>query len=132
MLAERPATSFDAAFAQNSFGESGERLRHFGQDAIAGLNDHAAMRLAAQAKVIFFDGMHEIVQLGHIQKAEGHVTFHTAASTAFPQPAPGTAPAPGPMKQVPAGELHKYLGIRTVNYVRGKGAPALIDSTLVA
>jgi len=27
--------------------------------------------------------------------------------------------------------LHKYLGIRTVNYVAGKGAPALTDSTLV-
>jgi 3',5'-cyclic-AMP phosphodiesterase len=67
-----------------------------------------------------------------IQKVEGNVTFHTADSTAFPQPAPGTAPAPGPMKEVPANELHKYLGIRTVNYVRGKGAPALIDSTLVA
>jgi hypothetical protein len=36
------------------------------------------------------------------------------------------------MKEVPAGELHKYLGIRTVNYVRGKGVPALTDSTLVA
>jgi Icc protein len=67
-----------------------------------------------------------------IQKVEGNVTFHTAASTAFPQPAPGTAPAPGPMKEVPAGELHKYLGIRTVNYARGKGVPALTDSTLVA
>jgi hypothetical protein len=67
-----------------------------------------------------------------IQKVEGNVTFHTADSTAFPQPAPGTAPAPGPMKEVPAGELHKYLGIRTVNYVRGKRAPALTDSTLVA
>ena len=67
-----------------------------------------------------------------IQKVEGNVTFHTAASTAFPQPAPGTAPAPGPMKEVPAAELRKYLGIRTVNYVRSKGAPALIDSTLVA
>ena len=66
-----------------------------------------------------------------IQKVEGNVTFHTADSTAFPQPAPGTAPAPGPMKDVPAAELHKYLGIRTVNYVRGKGAPALIDSPLV-
>jgi hypothetical protein len=31
------------------------------------------------------------------------------------------------MKDVPAGELHEYLGIRTVNYVRGKGAPARID-----
>ena len=67
-----------------------------------------------------------------IQKVEGNVTFHTAASTAFPQPAPGTAPAPGPMKQVPAGELRKYLGVRTVDYVASKGAPALIDSTLVA
>ena len=67
-----------------------------------------------------------------IQKVEWNVTFHTAASTAFPQPAPGTAPAPGPMKQLPAGQLHKYLGIRTVNYVRGKGAPALTDSSLVA
>jgi hypothetical protein len=40
---------------------------------------------------------------GHIhqvmQKVEGNVTFHTARSTAFPQPAPGTAPSPGPMAQ---------------------------------
>ena len=64
-----------------------------------------------------------------IQKVEGRVTFHTAASTAFPQPAPGTAPAPGPMK-VPAGELGKFLGIRDVDFVRGRGAPALIDSPL--
>ena len=53
---------------------------------------------------------------GHIhqvmQKVEGNVAFHTARSTAFPQPAPGTAPSPGPMK-VPAGDLGKYLGIAT-------------------
>ncbi len=67
-----------------------------------------------------------------IQKVEGNVTFHTAASTAFPQPAPGSAPAPGPMKDVAAADLRKYLGIRTVNYVPGKGAPALTDSPLVA
>jgi 3',5'-cyclic-AMP phosphodiesterase len=66
-----------------------------------------------------------------IQKVEGNVTFHTADSTAFPQPAPGAAPAPGPMKQVPAGELRKYLGVRTVDYVRSRSAPALIDRTLV-
>jgi 3',5'-cyclic-AMP phosphodiesterase len=66
-----------------------------------------------------------------IQKVEGNVTFHTAASTAYPQPAPGTAPHAGPM-QVPAGELRKHLGVRTVDYVASKGAPALIDSTLVA
>lgn len=67
-----------------------------------------------------------------IQKVEGNLTFHTAASTAFPQPAPGTAPAPGPMKEVPAGELRKYLGVRTVDYVRSKSAPALTDSPLAA
>ena len=67
-----------------------------------------------------------------IQKVEGNVTFHTAVSTAFPQPAPGSAPAPGPMKDVPAADLRKYLGIRTVNYVPGKGAPALTESPLVA
>ena len=33
-----------------------------------------------------------------IQKVEGNVAFHTARATAFPQPAPGTAPSPGPMK----------------------------------
>ena len=36
------------------------------------------------------------------------------------------------MKQVPAGDLRKYLGVRTVDYVASKGAPALTDSTLVA
>ena len=67
-----------------------------------------------------------------IQKVEGHVTFHTAASTAFPQPAPGTAPAPGPMKDVPAGALRRYLGIRNIDFVSRRGAPALIDDPLLA
>ena len=64
-----------------------------------------------------------------IQKVEGNITFHTAMGTAYPQPAPGTAPAPGPWK-VPVDQLHKYIGVRTVDYVRSKGAPALIDSPL--
>ena len=70
---------------------------------------------------------------GHIhqimQKVEGHVAFHTAASTAFPQPAPGTAPSPGPMK-VPAEELRKLLGLASVDYIRGRQALAVIDTTL--
>jgi 3',5'-cyclic AMP phosphodiesterase CpdA len=70
---------------------------------------------------------------GHIhqtmQKVEGNVTFHTAASTAFPQPKPGSAPSPGPMK-VPAEQLRSVLGIRDVNYVPGKHALAVTDSTL--
>jgi Icc protein len=70
---------------------------------------------------------------GHIhqtmKKVEGHVTFHTAMSTAFPQPEPGKAPKPGPMK-VEAGKLRDYLGITEVSYTEGKGALAVVDSTL--
>jgi Icc protein len=70
---------------------------------------------------------------GHIhqtmQKVEGNVTFHTAASTAFPQPQPGKADSPGPMK-VPAEELRGLLGITDVNFVRGQQALAIVDSKL--
>jgi Icc protein len=70
---------------------------------------------------------------GHIhqvmQKVEGNVTFHTAASTAFPQPEPGKAPSPGPMT-VPADQLRSYLGITDVNYVAGNHALAVVDSKL--
>jgi hypothetical protein len=61
-----------------------------------------------------------------IQKVEGHVTYHTAMSTAFPQPKPGEGPAPGPMK-VPADQLGKLLGTRSVNVVPGKKQLALVD-----
>ena len=70
---------------------------------------------------------------GHIhqtmQKVEGKVTFHTAMSTAFPQPAPGSAPSAGPMK-VPAEQLNSVLGITDVNYLAGKHSLAIIDSSL--
>jgi len=72
---------------------------------------------------------------GHIhqimQKVEGNVTFHTARSTAFPQPAPGTAPSPGP-KVVPAGELRGVLGITNVTYRQGSKPLAITDSTLAS
>ena len=64
-----------------------------------------------------------------IQKVEGNVTFHTAMSTAFPQPAPGTAPKPGPMK-VPAEKLHSVLGVTSVNYVQSNSTLAVVDSPL--
>ncbi len=71
---------------------------------------------------------------GHVhqtmQKVEGNVTFHTAFSTAFPQPAPGKAEGPGPMK-VPAEQLRSVLGITDVNYVQGRHALAVVDSSLV-
>lgn len=70
---------------------------------------------------------------GHIhqtmQKIEGHVTFHTACSTAFPQPQPGKADSPGPMK-VPAEQLRSVLGIAHVDYVRKRHSLAITDSTL--
>ena len=70
---------------------------------------------------------------GHIhqtlQKIEGNVTFHTAASTAFPQPEPGKVASPGPMK-VPAEQLKSVLGITDVNYVQGQHALAVVDLTL--
>jgi 3',5'-cyclic AMP phosphodiesterase CpdA len=70
---------------------------------------------------------------GHIhqiaQKVEGNLSFHTARSTAFPQPAPGTAPAPGPMT-VPAGQLESVLGVRTATFVSSRTPIALIDQPL--
>jgi amicyanin len=70
---------------------------------------------------------------GHIhqtmQKVEGNVFYHTALSTAFPQPKPGTAPSPGPLK-VPAEQLRDVLGITHVNYVAGPHTLAVVDSTL--
>ncbi len=72
---------------------------------------------------------------GHIhqlmQKVEGNVTFHTARSTAFLQPAPGAAPAPLPLA-VPADKLRSVLGIRTVVYTQGKELLAVTDQTLAS
>ncbi len=70
---------------------------------------------------------------GHIhqvvQKVEGNVAFHTVASTAFPQPAPGTAPHAGPMV-VPAGKLKSVLGIAEVRYISRHSHLAIVDSSL--
>jgi len=70
---------------------------------------------------------------GHIhqimQKVEGNVSFHTAMSTAFPQPTPGTAPSPGPMTVDPQ-RLKSVLGIANVTFVPGRAALAIVDATL--
>ncbi len=70
---------------------------------------------------------------GHIhqvvQKVEGNVAFHTATSTAFPQPAPGKAPSAGPMV-VPAGQLRNVLGVTEVRYVARQSHLAVVDSSL--
>ena len=70
---------------------------------------------------------------GHIhqvvQKVEGNVAFHTACSTAFPQPAPGSAPHAGPMV-VPAGKLKSVLGVTDVQFVSRRSHLAIVDSAL--
>jgi Icc protein len=70
---------------------------------------------------------------GHIhqvmQKVEGNVAFHTAMSTAFPQPAPGTAPSPGPLTVEPE-RLRSLLGLTSVTYHQGHHALAVVDSAL--
>ena len=88
----------------------------------------AALKLLARfGSVTVLNGhIHQITQ-----KVEGKIAFHTARSTAFPQPAPGTAPSPGPLK-VPAEKLHSMLGITDALFVRGHDRIALIDSTLTA
>ena len=76
-----------------------------------------------------FDGA--TVLNGHIhqivQHVEGNIRFATAASTAYPQPAPGTADKPGPLK-VPDGQLLGVLGYRTVEL--HKHAPSVSDHSL--
>jgi hypothetical protein len=70
---------------------------------------------------------------GHVhqimQKIEGAVTFHTARSTAFPQPAPGTAAQPTALK-LPDDRLRSALGITNVAVKRGTRPLAITDSEL--
>ena len=70
---------------------------------------------------------------GHIhqivQKVEGNVTFHTARSTAYPQPAAGVGAGPGPLK-VPPEQLSQMLGVTSVSVVKHPRSFALNDATL--
>jgi 3',5'-cyclic AMP phosphodiesterase CpdA len=73
---------------------------------------------------------------GHIhqilQKVEGNVTFHSARSTAFPQPEPGKAAGPGPIKDLAADKLKQMLGISRIDFIERNHSLAIIDSTLEA
>ena len=70
---------------------------------------------------------------GHIhqieQKVEGNVTFHTARSTAYPQPVAGEAAGPGPLK-VPTGQLPAMLGVSSASLVNQPRALRLDDTTI--
>ena len=73
---------------------------------------------------------------GHIhqvmQKVEGTCAFHTARSTAFPQPAPGAAPSPGPIKDLPPGRLRSLLGVARITELHSNAPLAIIDTPLGA
>ena len=86
--------------------------------------------------LVFMKGFGSVTVLnGHIhqvmQKVEGNVTFHTARSTAFPQPAPGAAPSPGPMK-VEDAKLRSMLGVASIDFKQGDERLAIIDTPLQA
>jgi 3',5'-cyclic AMP phosphodiesterase CpdA len=72
---------------------------------------------------------------GHIHqvvtKTEGAIAFHTARSTAYPQPAPGVGPSPGPLT-VPVEQLRSVLGVREVRWRRGQGDLAVVDASLAS
>ena len=90
-------------------GDAGEllgQLRRFGSVTV--LNGH----------------IHQIVQ-----KVEGHITFHTARSTAYPQPAPGVGAGPGPLK-VPADQLPSMLGVTSVTVHKHPTSLGVTDATL--
>ena len=137
----------------------GGKLGKLGEEQLKWLEDDVASRTASTPIVVFAhiplwtvyeqwgwgtdDGARAISFLkkfgsvtvlnGHIhqvmQKVEGNVAFHTAMSTAFPQPAPGSASSPGPLK-VPDDKLRSLLGIADVNFVRGEQRLAIIDKPL--
>ncbi len=134
-------------------------LASLGDDQLAWLKDDLASRPASQPIVLFahmpmwsiYDpwgwGSSDHDQLmaltarfgsvtvlnGHIHqivsKVEGHVTFHTARATAYPQPAPGVGPGPGPLA-VPADQLPSMIGVTSVRVASLHKPLQLTDSTL--
>jgi 3',5'-cyclic AMP phosphodiesterase CpdA len=87
--------------------------------------DQAMSYLKRFGSVTVLNGhIHQIVQ-----KVEGNITFHTARSMAYPQPAAGTGPGPGPLK-VPSDLLPKMLGVTSVEIARLPDALSLTDTTL--
>ena len=72
---------------------------------------------------------------GHIhqiqRKVEGHMMFHSARSTAYPQPAPGVGPGPGPLV-VPSEQLRSYIGISTLEVTTSVAPIAITDAPIAA
>ncbi len=87
--------------------------------------DQAMSYLTRFGSVTVLNGhIHQIVQ-----KVEGNITFHTARSTAYPQPSAGEGPGPGPLK-VPSDELPRMLGVSNLTLKRHPSALSVTDTTL--
>ena len=84
-----------------------EYLRRF--DSVTELNGH----------------IHQIVS-----KVEGNITFHTARSTAYPQPTAGNGPGPMPLT-VAGDQLARVLGVTSIKISRHPLKATLSDATLV-
>jgi 3',5'-cyclic AMP phosphodiesterase CpdA len=88
-------------------------------------SDQAMSYLRRFGSVTVLNGhIHQIVQ-----KVEGNITFHTARSTAYPQPAAGVGAGPGPLK-VPSDQLPRMLGITSVKVLTHPASASLTDATL--
>jgi 3',5'-cyclic AMP phosphodiesterase CpdA len=87
-------------------GQAMEYLKRFGSVTV--LNGH----------------IHQIVS-----KVEGNITFHTARSTAYPQPTAGNGPGPVPLT-VASDQLPKMLGVTSIRISRHPLAATLSDTTL--
>ena len=66
-----------------------------------------------------------------IQRVERNVTFHTARSTAYPQPSPGEGAGPGPL-EVPTDQLTKVLGVTSVAWENNRRSLELTDMTIAS
>jgi len=70
---------------------------------------------------------------GHIHqivsKVEGNITFHTARSTAYPQPTAGNGAGPVPLV-VPSEQLPKMLGVTSIKIMQHPLHATLADTTL--
>lgn len=90
-----------------------------------GDSDQLLAHLRRFGSVTVLNGhIHQIVQ-----KVEGHITFHTARSTAFPQAVAGLGNGPGPL-MVPHEELAKMLGITSVSMNRRPRSLTLTNTTI--
>ncbi len=89
--------------------------------------DAAVSALRRFGSVNILNGhIHQIVQ-----KVEGNLTFHTARSTAYLQPAPGVGPGPGPLTVAPD-QLLKVLGIARANVTVDPATVVLTNFALSA